>query len=490
VAYARISALSGEMAMVVGSRYPNTVLANKLKAEVGEVSRSMMAMLIMTDDGQIKKELGSVEDLMRSQGQTLASLVERVTDESGAAQLKEISALRDKFVPAQAGFSKLVVEGNKDEALVKYMFSVRGVQGRYLAALDRFVEGQHTLMEAAGRESAAQSRHTGWLIFALALAATLISGVVGFMATRSITAPLTRAVQIARKVAAGDLSTRIKACTRDETGQLMTALHDMNESLRGIVGNVRSGTESIAAASSQIATGNQDLSSRTEAQATSLEQTTFAMKDLTETVRHNAETAREASDLASTARRVAAEGGQAVQQVVATMASIDESSKKIVDITSVIDGIAFQTNILALNAAVEAARAGEQGRGFAVVAGEVRTLAQRSAAAAREIKTLIDDSVERVSEGGNLVGAAGTTMQNVVTSVDRLANLIKQIASASQVQREGIESVNQTIYQIESATQQNAALVEQAAAAAESLRTQAANLEGTVSLFKLEGTPA
>ena len=207
-------------------------------------------------------------------------------------------------------------------------------------------------------------------------------------------------------------------------------------------------------------------------------------------MRHNAETARQASDLAGTARSVAAEGGQAVQQVVATMGSIDASSKKIVDIISVIDGIAFQTNILALNAAVEAARAGEQGRGFAVVAGEVRTLAQRSAAAAREIKALINDSVDKVSQGSSLVGAAGTTMQNVVASVERVANLINEIASASQTQRDGIESVNQSIFQIDSATQQNAALVEQAAAAAESLKTQAANLEGTVSLFKLEGAHA
>jgi methyl-accepting chemotaxis protein len=485
--FTRISAMSSEMATVVGARYPNTVLANKLKGEVGEVSRSMMAVLIMTDDGQIKKELTSVDELMKAQAQTLAALAERVTDDKGVAQLKDITALRDKFAPAQAGFTKLVSEGNKDEALVKYMFSVRGVQGKYLAALDKFVEGQHALMESAGDDSATQARRTGWLILALALAATVISAVVGFIATRSITAPLTRAVEIAKRVAAGDLSTRIEARTQDETGQLMAALHDMNESLRGIVGNVRHGTESIAAASSQIASGNQDLSSRTEAQAASLEQTSFIMKDLTETVRHNAETARQASDLASVARGVAAEGGQAVQQVVATMGSIDASSKKIVDIISVIDGIAFQTNILALNAAVEAARAGEQGRGFAVVAGEVRTLAQRSAAAAREIKSLINDSVDKVSQGSSLVGAAGTTMQNVVASVERVAKLINEIASASQTQRDGIESVNQTIFQIDSATQQNAALVEQAAAAAESLKTQAANLEGTVSLVKLEG---
>jgi len=490
VAHARIGTLNAEIGSIVGTRYGTTVLANQLKGAVGDASRSMLNVLVMTDDAQTKKELEQIAVFMKAHDDTMAQLSTRATDEASQAQLKEITALRDRFVPAQAAFVKMVAEGGKEEALVKYMFSVRAVQNKYLAALDKLVETQHAQMEAAGTASGITAARTGWLIAALALAATLASVALGFVATRSITGPLTRAVSIAKRVAAGDLSTRIEVRTKDETGELMAALQDMNEGLRGIVGNVRQGTESIAAASSQIATGNQDLSSRTEAQASSLEHTTLAIKDLAETVRHNADSARQASELAGSACSVATEGGAVVAQVVKTMGSIDASSKKVVDIIGVIDSIAFQTNILALNAAVEAARAGEQGRGFAVVASEVRTLAQRSATAAREIKGLIGVSAAEVERGSELVARAGSTMEGLVTSVKRVADIINEIAVASQTQHQGIESVNRSIGQIDTTTQQNAALVEQAAAAAESLKQQAASLEGTVSLFKLEAAHA
>ena len=388
-------------------------------------------------------------------------------------------------MPAQAAFVKMVAEGNKEEAQLKYLFSVRALQTKYLAALDAFVAAQNTAMEAAGTASAEQAQRTGWLILGLALAATGASIVVGWLATRSITRPLTRAVEVARRVAAGDLSSRIEVRTQDETGQLMAALREMNEGLRGIVGDVRQGTESIASASTEIATGNQDLSSRTEAQAASLEHTHAAIRELAETVRHNADNARQASELAGSASHVASAGGEVVTQVVQTMGAIEVASRKVVDIIAVIDGIAFQTNILALNAAVEAARAGEQGRGFAVVAGEVRTLAQRSATAAREIKQLIGVSVDEVTRGTELVGRAGTTMEDLVASVRRVTDIVGEIAAASQAQQQGIDSVSRSIEQIDQGTQQNAALVEQAAAAAESLKSQAATLEDTVRQFRL-----
>ncbi|MFZ3040401.1 MAG: methyl-accepting chemotaxis protein [Thiobacillus sp.] len=310
---------------------------------------------------------------------------------------------------------------------------------------------------------------------------------IGFTIIRAITRPLNDAVKLARAVAEGDLTQRIEVHSTNEVGQLMQALKDMNDSLVRVVGQVRSGVDTVATASNQIAAGNLDLSSRTEEQASSLEETASSMEELTSTVKQNAENARQANQLVVSTADVAVKGGQVVSQVVDTMDSIKDSSRKIADIIGVIDGIAFQTNILALNAAVEAARAGEQGRGFAVVAAEVRNLAQRSAGAAKEIKGLIEDSVGKVDAGGKLVDEAGRTMDEIVTSVKRVTDIMSEIAAASQEQSTGIEQVNQAITQMEDETQQNAALVEQAAAAAESMQDQAAKLAEAVSVFKLEG---
>jgi len=300
-----------------------------------------------------------------------------------------------------------------------------------------------------------------------------------------VTQPLEAGAKVIHGIAAGDLTQRIDIKSTNEIGKMLLGLKDMNDSLVRIVGEVRSGTETIATASSQIAAGNLDLSSRTEQQASALEKTASSMEELTSTVKQNAENARQANQLAASASNVAVKGGAVVSQVVDTMYSINESSRKIVDIIGVIDGIAFQTNILALNAAVEAARAGEQGRGFAVVATEVRSLAQRSASAAKEIKALIDDSVHKVDQGSRLVDQAGATMEEIVSSVKRVADIMSEITAASQEQSDGIEQVNQAIGQMDEMTQQNAALVEQAAAAALSMQGQAASLAQAVSVFTL-----
>ncbi|MFJ9530936.1 methyl-accepting chemotaxis protein [Herbaspirillum sp. NPDC101396] len=323
------------------------------------------------------------------------------------------------------------------------------------------------------------------LILSLLLASTCLGIAMAIWVSRLVVKPLQQAVMVAQRVADGDLTTSINPVSKDETGQLMLALKAMTDSLSKIVNEVRLGTDCIATASTQIATGNLDLSSRTEQQASSLQETSSSVNDLTIAVKQNADSANHANQLAVSAAKIATEGGEVVTQVVETMQSINTSSKKISDIIGVIDGIAFQTNILALNAAVEAARAGEQGRGFAVVASEVRSLAQRSASAAKDIKSLIDDSVTKVDTGSKLVEHAGATMRNIVSSVKRVTDIVGEISSSSQTQSTRIEQVNQSILQMDEVTQQNAALVEQAAAAAQSLQDQAAKLAQVVGVFRL-----
>jgi len=315
--------------------------------------------------------------------------------------------------------------------------------------------------------------------------AVVLGGFFAWKVTQSITVPLAQAVTVAETVARGDLGQPIRANTLDETGRLMRALHDMQEKLAGAVRIIRAGSETISSASGQIAAGNTDLSSRTEEQAASLEETAASMEELASTVKQNADNARQANQLAASASEIAQRGGAVVSAVVSTMGDISASSRKISEIVSVIDGIAFQTNILALNAAVEAARAGEQGKGFAVVAGEVRSLAQRSAQAAREVKALIEASVGKVAEGAEHAENAGTTMQEVVASVKRVTDIMGEIAAASQEQASGIEQVNRAVSQMDEVTQQNAALVEEAAAAAGSMQDQAHALVKAVGVFRL-----
>jgi len=360
----------------------------------------------------------------------------------------------------------------------------------YIESLRAMVKYQR---DAVGIDTArieAEFQFSQRLQVGLMIAALL--GGAGFAAWigRRISAPLDEAVTVAQTVARGDLSSRIEAHGSNETGALMGALKDMNANLVDIVSQVRVGTATIADAADQISAGNLELSARTEQQASSLEETASSMEELTSTVRQNADHAREANALAQTASQVAGRGGETVGRVVQTMEAITDSSKKIADIIGVIDGIAFQTNILALNAAVEAARAGEQGRGFAVVAAEVRNLAQRSAGAAKEIKELIGDSVGKVEEGSRLVSDAGATMRDIVDSIGRVTAIMAQIALASQEQSAGIEQVNGAIAKMDQVTQQNAALVEEAAAASDAMREQAQALAQLVSTFRFDARAA
>ena len=356
--------------------------------------------------------------------------------------------------------------------------------------LNRILGEATALLSKAAEDSVQKSAETVnklvFLIFGCTIFGAALAVAIEIWLRRGIVTPLHQAVSMAKQIAVGDLTAKVQVTSSDETGQLMQALKEMNESLAGIVDQVRVGTDTIATASNEIAAGNLNLSARTEQQAGSLEETASSMEELTSTVKQNADNAHQASDLAMSASEVAVKGGDVVAQVVDTMGSINASSKKIVDIISVIDGIAFQTNILALNAAVEAARAGEQGRGFAVVASEVRNLAQRSAAAAKEIKVLINDSCDKVEAGSRLVDQAGETMQDIVASVKRVTDIMSEITAASNEQSAGIEQVNRAISQMDEVTQQNAALVEQASAAASSMKDQADSLVHAVSVFRLD----
>ena len=393
------------------------------------------------------------------------------------------NATEDFGVDMIAKATHALEEGNWDLAQA---ILIRQVNPTYLKGHQAYLGLQDYMSTRNARQSEELHARLGFLnmlsvgaiVFAVLLAAAATVYLV-----RAITGPLDTAVGLARRVADGDLGARITVDSRNEFGQLLSALRDMTTSLAGIVGEVRSGSEVIATASSQIAMGNMDLSSRTEQQASSIEETAASVEELTTTVRQNAENARQANGLAASATDVATRGGAVVAEVVDTMGEINASARKIVDIIGVIDGIAFQTNILALNAAVEAARAGEQGRGFAVVATEVRNLAQRSAGAAKEIKALITDSVEKVDSGSRLVGQAGATMDEIVHSVRRVADIMAEITAASHEQSAGIEQIHQAISQMDQVTQQNAALVEEAASAAQSLEESAAGLAQRVSVF-------
>jgi methyl-accepting chemotaxis protein len=356
---------------------------------------------------------------------------------------------------------------------------------RIVADLTDVIKGIETHLDDAGSRVDVVLADSKTLIAAIAAFALLLGAVVAYRVTAGIVRPLAHASAFAQAIAVGDLTQDIAATSRDEIGALMASLAKMKDGLAQIVGDVRTGTDVMATSSNEIAAGNVDLSSRTEQQAGSIEETAASIEQLSTTVRNNADNARRGNEVAASASDIAARGGAVVAQVVATMDDINASAKRIVDIIGVIDGIAFQTNILALNAAVEAARAGEQGRGFAVVAGEVRTLAQRSAAAAREIKSLIDTSVSKVDAGTKLVDEAGRTIEEVVTSVRRVSGIMAEIAAASHEQSEGIQQVNEAIRQMDQVTQQNAALVEEAAAATDAMQTQARQLADTVGVFKV-----
>ncbi|MGE8688823.1 MAG: methyl-accepting chemotaxis protein [Achromobacter sp.] len=472
----------------------NLVRANAVDGAGAELLRARLVLLAAQTALMEGKRIDNLASMQRLEGYTkkAADLIQsaRQTPETSAEGKPLFDAAlaaydvyhRDAIVPMIAA----IRAGNAQEAGRLNLEKVTPLGLTFTASIQKYVDyadevGQRVAREASTRIDGAIALLVGLLI----VVGVLVVGLYAVFA-RSVFRPLHEAGRLFDRIAAGDLTNRIEQRGNNEIGVLYGAVKRMQDSLARTVSAVRLGVEEIHTGSREIAAGNIDLSSRTEQQAASLEETAASMDELSSTVRNNAESSRSASELAMAASEVATRGGRAVGDVVGTMRGIADSSNRIADIVGVIDGIAFQTNILALNAAVEAARAGEQGKGFAVVASEVRALAQRSAAAAKEIKGLIDDSVQKVSVGSDQVEAAGATMQEIVTSVRRVTDIINEISSASEEQSQGIQQVNQAVSQMDSVTQQNAALVEQAAASAASLETQAQRLREAVAVFKLQ----
>jgi len=490
IALVRFVAIERANEELLTSAWAKADAAHSIDAMVRGNARRLMEVFLTTDATQRKALDQRIDANLGRIAKAQEVLDKYVTSGEGKQLLNSIRQHNNSFLKARASVLTELGSDQRDAAL-------RIVEQDALPALDamqveavELVTLQQKIVDETGAATRADIVFAKWLLVALGAVASVVGIFAAWSVTRSITRPLARAVEVAERVAQGDLSSRIEVTSRDETGQLMVALKHMNESLDQIVRRVRSGTAAIASASGQLLAGNTDLSARTEEQAASLEETASSMEQLTATVRQNADNARQASQLASNASEIAGEGGRVVERAVTSMQEIAASSTKINDIIGVIDGIAFQTNILALNAAVEAARAGEQGRGFAVVAGEVRTLAQRSAAAAKEIKGLIETSVGKVEDGSAQVRDAGRTMTEIVQAVQRVTDIMGEISAASSEQSGGIEQVNTAVMQMDQVTQQNAALVEEATAAAGSLEDQARQLREAVAVFRLAGGDA
>ena len=481
----KISHVNDEFRDVMDDRYAKIVIVNDIKVVNNEVAQALRNLFVMTDTQDIQAQFAVLDASGPRTNANVDKLKATITAPAGKAALDKLMAARAEYRAPREKLITLLRAGQLDEARPVLLAEVRPRQAAYMAAVDELIRFQEGLMKASAEEVSASVASTKLTVAAMLLVSFGLAALIAWRIIRSTTRPLAEAVRVTRAVADGDLAVEFDTAGKSETAVLLQALHDMKTRLAGIVAGVRQNADGVATASAEIAQGNSDLSGRTEQQASALEETAASMEQLSATVKQNADNARQGNQLAMSASGVAAEGGEVVSQVVETMKGINDSSKKIGDIIGVIDGIAFQTNILALNAAVEAARAGEQGRGFAVVAGEVRTLAQRSAEAAKEIKGLINASVERVEQGSALVDRAGATMAEVVASIRRVTDIMGEISAASTEQSAGVGQVGEAITQMDQAVQQNAALVEQSAAAAESLRHQADAMVGAVAVFRL-----
>ncbi|QNA99180.1 methyl-accepting chemotaxis protein [Massilia sp. Se16.2.3] len=480
----RVNAGTAELA---GRRIPNVIATTAVQSEINDVAIALRNMMLDADPADRQKQLAEISASRQAAEEQLAKLSHMLVNPSAQALLARMTEAHEKYARCQGELIKRIEAGDEAEMRRYLKQEIRPVLAELKMAVAQQIALQARISNETAEAAHATFETTRFMMILLGAVSLALAALIAWWNTRSITRPMARALEVANTVAAGDLTSRIEITSQDETGMLLQALKTMNENLVRTVVTVRTGTETIGTASAEVAAGSLDLSARTEQQASSLEETASSMEELTSTVKQNADNARQANMLADAASQVAQRGGRVIGDVVGTMDQINASAGKIADIIGVIDGIAFQTNILALNAAVEAARAGEQGRGFAVVASEVRNLAQRSAAAAVEIKGLIGDSAQAVEAGSKLVGEAGATMDEIVDSVRRVTDIMGEITSASVEQTAGIEQINEAVAQMDQVTQQNAALVEEAAAASASMQEQAAHLSRAVSVFRIDG---
>ncbi|WJV52132.1 methyl-accepting chemotaxis protein [Prodigiosinella aquatilis] len=485
VALFNMSDFNKKMDSTVSEIYPLTAKGNQLIEELNNALMGQQVILFLNSEADITRKLEEIKGHSATITTVLSDLEKSVHDKKSVDLLNEIQRIRKEYMISGDKIMALVKRGHKDEAVSELLNVALTIQSKYKNKVSEFVDYQDDQMVEAKNEVKKSYFEARLLLISVFLSSVVVGVLIAWLMTRSVTHPLQEALLIAEKVAKGDLSSEIKTERKDETGMLLRALNNMNASLRQIVSQVRDGAEMISTAASQIAAGNQDLSARTEEQASSLEETAASIEQLTSTIKNTADNTSHATSLASEASETVEKSGEMMVSVTREMHEIKDSSQRMAEIIGVIDSIAFQTNILALNAAVEAARAGEQGRGFAVVASEVRALAQRSATAAKEIKELIDDSVEKVLDGMSLVENTELTMGSVIQNVQNVNGIINEIAQASHEQSDGINQINLAVGQIDTTTQQNAALVEESAAAARSLQDQAQNLTRMVSVFKL-----
>jgi methyl-accepting chemotaxis protein len=486
VSHLKIGTINALFGQVVSERIPRMVSVNEIKGDVNAIAIALRNIIITSDSAVIQKESTRIDAARKRIGSQLDALGVQIATPEGKALLAKVVETRRAYDPLQAETMELAVGGQVFDAKDMLVEKVVPAQLAYFDTLDALLRYQDALLKESTEATQQAVSSVGYLIGLIVLAALALGAVLSVWIIRSITRPINMAVDISTAVAAGDLTMRFDPHGTNETARLLIAFKEMQDHLIKVVTDVRDGSHAVAMASAAIATADAELSSRTENQASSLEQTAASMEQLSTTVQQNADNARQANQLAEAASETAVRGGDAVAQVVQTMKEINTSSHRISDIIQVIDGIAFQTNILALNAAVEAARAGEQGRGFAVVASEVRSLAGRSAETAKEIKSLINASVDRVEIGTQQVDRAGTTMNEVVTSIRRVTALMGEISVASAEQSMGVSQVGEAVRLMDTVTQQNAAMVEEMAASAMSLKARAEELVAVVSEFKLD----